>query len=85
MPATHPLFYTQERSKYLQRLSAKTEIECELPTNDLRRNMRIDHYLNQYNHIQGQMKKQAKIKNSMLKTTEFNSIFADQEMDRRGK
>ena len=31
------------------------------------------------------MKKQEKIKNSMLKTTEFDSIFADQEMDRRGK
>ena len=24
MPASHPLFYTQERSKYLQRLSAQT-------------------------------------------------------------
>ena len=85
MPASHPLFYTQERSKYLQRLSAQTQIESELPTNDLRRNMRIDHYLNQYNHIRGQMQKQAQIKKSMLKTNEFNSIFADQEMDRRGK
>ena len=31
------------------------------------------------------MQKQAQIKKSMLKTNEFNSIFADQEMDRRGK
>ena len=47
--------------------------------------MRIDHYLNEYNHIKGQMEKQAKIKKSLLKTTEFDSIFSNQEMDRRGK
>jgi hypothetical protein len=31
------------------------------------------------------MQKQARIKNSMLKTNEFDSIFSNQEFDRRGK
>lgn len=57
LPASHPLFYTKERSKYLQRLAAKTEVETELPTNDLRRNMRIDHYLNEYNSLLKQREK----------------------------
>lgn len=77
LPASHPLFYTQERSKYLQRLVAKTEIETELPTNDLRRNLRIDHYMNQYNHILRQKEKEMKAKNSMLKASEFNSLFSE--------
>ena len=62
LPASHPLFYTQERSKYLQRLAAQTEVECELPTNDLRRNMRIDHYMSQYNHKRGQLEKERRRK-----------------------
>lgn len=69
----------------MQRLAAKTEIESELPTNDLRRNLRVDHYLNEYNLRLKQQEKQLKIKNSMLKTNEFHSIFAEQEIDRRGE
>ncbi len=54
LSASHPLFYVQERSKYLQRLVSQTEVQCELPTNDLRRNLRVDHYLNEYNNIRAQ-------------------------------
>lgn len=83
IPASHPLFYTQERSKYLERLCRQTAVESELPTNDLRRNLRVDHYLNQYNIIMDQRKKEAKIKASMLKANEFDSIFCEQETQRR--
>lgn len=84
LAASHPLFYTQERSKYLQRLVVQAEVESELPTNDLRRNLRVDHYLNEYNLRLKQHEKEAQIKNSLLKTNEFHSIFAEQEIDRRG-
>jgi len=43
---------------------------------DLRRNMRIDHYLNQYNQIREQQQKEIKIKNSFLPPSQFESIFA---------
>jgi len=43
------LFYAKEKNYFLQQLSQKMEIETRLPTVDLRRNMRIDYYIDQYN------------------------------------
>ena len=47
--------------------------------------MRIDHYLNQYNHKKSLIEKQERKKKSMLRTTEYHSIFAEQEINRRGQ
>jgi hypothetical protein len=52
--ADHPLFYTKERTHYLDRLTEEINVQTELPTVDLRRNMRIDYYMNQYNHVRSE-------------------------------
>lgn len=80
MSADHPLFYTRERTRYLERLTQQTAAESDLPTVDLRRNMRIDHYLNKYNHLHQQQQKRIKLQNSFLPSSEFASIFSEEEV-----
>ena len=47
--------------------------------------MRIDKYLNDYNMLRSENERRQKIKQSMLKTKEFNSVFNNNEQDLRGK
>lgn len=77
--AAHPLFYTKQRSHYLDRLTQQVTAETELPTVDLRRNMRVDQYLSQYNGLRTQQIKQQKIQNTLLRAGQFQSIFQDEE------
>lgn len=73
--ADHPLFYTKQRTHYLDLLTQKVAVQTELPTVDLRRNMRIDHYLGQYNQIRDKQEKETRVRNTLLRTREFHSIF----------
>ena len=75
LAADHPLFYTQHRTHYLQQLTQRVAVQTELPTVDLRRNMRIDHFLGQYNQIRDKQEKEARVKNTLLRTKEFRSVF----------
>ena len=47
--------------------------------------MRIDKYLNDYNMLRSENERRQKIKQSMLKTKEFNSVFNNNEQNLRGK
>lgn len=75
LSAAHPLFYTRQRAHFLDRLTEKVAVQTELPTVDLRRNMRVDHYLSQYNQIRDQQEREARVKNTLLRSREFHSIF----------
>lgn len=81
--ATHPLFYTRERTHYLSRLAQQVTAESELPTVDLRRNMRVDHYLSQYNGLRQQQQRHQRIQDTLLPTNQFTSIFQQDEARKR--
>jgi hypothetical protein len=56
-------------------LAQQVTAESELPTVDLRRNMRVDHYLSQYNGLREQQLKEQRVRETLLKTNQFTSIF----------